>query len=65
MTRSTCVWYWFIFLPYKFLLDNILLIVNKTSRDKCGASANEKWKRCNRIPSNRTLGRNDPSVGYN
>ena len=38
--------------------------VNKTSRDKGGACANEKWKRCNRILSEITLGRNYPSAGY-
>jgi len=34
MTKSICVWYWFIFLPYlymsifeKFLLDDILMIL--------------------------------------
>ena len=37
--------------------------VNKTARGKRLACANEKRKRCNRIPSDRTLGRNDPSVG--
>ena len=39
--------------------------VNKTSCDKGGACANEKRKRCNRIPSEITLGRNYPSAGYN
>ena len=38
--------------------------VNKTSRDKGGACANEKRKRCNQIPSEITLGRNYPSTGY-
>ena len=38
--------------------------VNKTSRDKGGACANEKRERCNRIPSEITLGRNYPSAGY-
>ena len=37
--------------------------VNKTSRDKGGAYANEKRKWCNRIPSDIILGRNYPSVG--
>ena len=35
-------------------------LVNKTSRDK--RNANEKRKRCNRISSDITLGRNYPSV---
>ena len=39
--------------------------VNKTSCNKGGAYANEKRKRCNRIPSEITLGRNYPSAGYN
>ena len=38
--------------------------VNKTSRDKGGACANEKRKRCNRIPSDITLGRNYAAWGY-
>ena len=66
MTKSFCVWYWLIFLPYvcpflkKFLLDDILFdFVNKTSLNKAGA--NEKRKR---IPSDVTLSRNDPTAGY-
>ena len=38
--------------------------VNKTSCDKGGACANEKRKRCNRIPSNITLDRNYAAWGY-
>ena len=38
--------------------------VNKTSRDKGGACANEKRKWCNRIPSEITHGRNYPFAGY-
>jgi len=38
--------------------------VNKTSRDKGEACANEKRKWCNRILSEITLGRNYPSAGY-
>ena len=46
----------------KFLLDDIplTLFVNKTSHDK---GANEKRKRCNRIPSDITLGRNYTTAG--
>jgi len=32
------------------------------SRDKGGACANEKWKRCNRVPSEITQGQNDPTA---
>ena len=38
--------------------------VNKTSHDKGGACANEKRKRCNRIPSDITLDRNYAAWGY-
>ena len=38
--------------------------VNKTSRYKGGAWANEKRKWCNRISLDITLGRNYPSEGY-
>jgi len=38
--------------------------VNNTLRDKGGACANEKRRRCNRIPSEITLSRNYPSAGY-
>mgnify|MGYP000038301403 CR=1 FL=1 len=48
----------------QFLLDNYVDFVSKTSRDKVGASANKKRKRCNRIASDRTLGRNNHSAGY-
>ena len=65
MTKCICVWYWFIFLPYvspflkkKNVEGNKHNCVNKTSRDKGGACANEKQKRCNRIPSDITLDRN-------
>ena len=39
--------------------------VNKTSRDKGVACANEKQKLCNRIPSDNILGRNDPTADIN
>ena len=62
MTKSICVWYWFIFLPYvsPFLKKNIVegikhRCVNKTSQDKGGACANEKRKRWYRIPLDITL----------
>ena len=42
----------------------IIDFVNKTSHDKGGACATEKRKRCNRISSDITLGRNYPSAGY-
>jgi len=65
MTKSICVWYWFIFLPrvyvhfWKILTGRYIDdFVNKTSRDKGGTRANEKRKRCNRISSDITLGRN-------
>ena len=63
MTTCICVWYWFIFLPYvsPFLKKRC---VNKTSRDKGGACATEKRKRCNRIPSDITLDRNYAAWGY-
>jgi len=38
--------------------------VNKTPCDKGGACANEKWKQCNRIPSDITLDRNYAAWGY-
>ena len=38
--------------------------VNKTSRDKGGACANLKQKRCNRIPSDITIDRNYAAWGY-
>jgi len=38
--------------------------VNKTSRDKGWACANEKRKRCNRIPSDITLDRDYAAWGY-
>ena len=38
--------------------------VNKISRDNGGACANEKRKRCNRIPSDITIGRNYAAWGY-
>ena len=38
--------------------------VNNTSHDKFGACANETAKRCNRILSEITLGRNYATVGY-
>ena len=66
-----CVWYWFIFLPYvspflekKIVEGNKHRCVNKTSRDKGGACANQKRKRCNRIPSDITIGRNYAAWGY-
>jgi len=71
MTKCICVWYWFIFLPYispflkkKIVEGNKHICVIKTSSDKGGACANEKRKRCNRIPSEITLGRNYPSAEY-
>ena len=58
MTKCIRLWYWFIFLPYvspflkkKIVEGNKHRCVNKTSRDKGGACANEKGKRCNRILS--------------
>jgi len=68
MTKSICVWYWFIFLRIS-IFEKVILegnkhrCVNKTSHDKDGACANEKRKRCNRIPLEITLGRNYPSAG--
>jgi len=38
--------------------------INKTSRDKGGACANEKRKRWNRIPSDITVDRNYAAWGY-
>jgi len=70
MTKSICVLYWFIFLThvcpffFNFLLYDIVDFVNKTSCVKDGACANEKRKRCNRIPSDITLDRNYATVGY-
>jgi len=55
MTKSICVWYWFIVLPYVWPFLKVLAgryiddFVNKTSHDKGGACANEQRKRCNRI----------------
>ena len=46
-----------------FLLDDIVDFVNNTSRDKGRSCANEKWKRCNRISSDITLGLNYPTAG--
>jgi len=70
MTKCICVWYWFIFLPYvsPFLENKSWRVistrcVNKTSHDKGGACANEKRKRCNRIPSDITIGRNYAAWG--
>ena len=48
------------FLAGRYIVD----FVNKTSRDKSGACANEKRKRCNRILPDNTLGRNYPSVEH-
>ena len=50
---------------FKFRIGQYIVdFVNKTSRDKGGDCVNEKRKRCNGIPSERTLCQNDPSVGY-
>ena len=60
-----------IFLPYvsPFLKKiigegNKHRCVNKTSRVKGGACANENRKRCNRIPSDITLDQNYAAWGY-
>jgi len=43
-----------------FLLDSILL----TKHHVIKACSTEKWKRCNRISSDITLGRKYPTAGY-
>ena len=66
MTKAMCVvLVYFITLCMSIFEKNLTLrhivdYVNKTSRDKGGACANEKRKQCNRISSDITLGRNDP-----
>ena len=71
MTKSICVCVigLFSYLTYvhfwKILAGRYIVdFVNKTSCDKGGECANEKRKQCNQIPSDITLGRNYPSVGY-
>ena len=62
MTKSICVWYWFIFLPYVCpFLKNLCWTINWWQ--------NITWlrrsmrKRCNRIPSDITIGRNYAASG--
>ena len=63
MTKSICVWYWFIFLPHAYPFLKISYCTISTSHDKGGACGNEKRKRCNRISSDITLGLNYPYCG--
>ena len=55
----------YLHLRKKMVEGNKHRCVNKTSSDKGGACGNEKRKRCSRIPSEITLGRNYLSAGYN
>jgi len=65
MTKSMCVvLVYFLTLRMSIFENCIDDFVNKTSRDKGRACANEKRKLCNRIPSDYTLGRNYPTAWY-
>ena len=52
------------FLTLHMSIGENFMLDHKTSRDKGGACENGKWKRCNWISPDITLGRNYPSAGY-
>ena len=66
MTKCICVWYWFIFLPYvsPFLKKKSWSTISIDVSTKHHVIKAERAQRCNRIPSDITLGRNYPSAGY-
>ena len=68
MTKAMCVVLVYFLTSRKSIFEKNLTLrhivdyVNKTSRDKGGACANEKRKQSNRIPSDITLGRTYPTA---